>query len=585
MNRQTAEKHSTVPIIVMLCFTLLLVGALVLRIYRADRDMGMLRIAERQARLAAEAGVHYAVERMRSILNQTDRSANARLLAPNFFANHLDIDVWIDFGLKSDCAFRIVGVRKIEDEDLEETPLINEALRFQVIAEGRSSRHRYTAAAVIQLYDLSETFAVFSSLDEYYYGRPIQPWIERSQGLESFVSANAEVFDSGVIDRQGICYDPALLVKMFVAPAADPFQLPGGDKMSSNFGSVWFKPGNSPVDGPLYCQSPVVVDTHTFRAPVQTALYFYRRGTSQPGINLGNTMVAINSSQRVQQAADSLEGKNPAHVLIDRDSPLYSSHIPEWRPDFNFLREFAKKHGIYVDADGRGFRAGKQTEVKYHPGEEKLYSDSYKTSVSVSNEQDELSDSHIVLSTETRFDGYNNLSAANLAGARIIFSERSIYLRGEIGSDLVVATPNHIFLSGPTNIDSNLNLFLIAGNGTAISTIDLEKYIREKNPEPEFVDAAREWIINALIYKPGAGVYSAESRSQKTGPVNFRGLFSGQSLRLRINGGCIGGNLQRWLDNLEPEGLQISWNRSAASRLPVKPVSVSLLRMRTRPDR
>lgn len=585
MNRQTAEKHSVVPIVVMLAFILLLLGALVFRVYRADRDLGEVRISERQARLAAEAGIHYSVEKMRAILNHTDRTANTRILTTNFFANSLEIDTWKRFGLKTDSVFKIVGIRKLADEDRSETPLIDESLRFQVICEGRCSRFRYTTAAVVQLYDLSETFAVFSSLDEFYYGKPVQPWIEKAQALDTFVSQNAELFETGMLDRHGICYDPALLFKMFVPSGSDPFNAGAAGKMVANFGSVWFKSGDSSSRGPLYCQSPIVVDSHNFFGPVQTSLYFYRRGTSQPAITLGNSVVAVNSSQRLQNAADSLEGKNPSHVLIDRDSPLYSSYIPEWRPDFAFLREFARKNGIYIDEQGRGFKAGTPTSVDYHPGENHLYSDSFLTANSVSNEQDEIQDQHIVLSTETRFEGVNNISSENLGGARIIFSERSVYLRGDIGSDLAIVTPRHIFLTGPTNVDSNLNLFLIAGNGTALSTVDLEKFINEKNPEPEFVDAAREWLINALIYKPGAGVYTTQSRSQKTGPVNFRQVFSGKSLKIRIHGGCIGGNLQRWIDNLEPDSLTISWNKDAAARLPVKPVSVNILRMRTRPER
>jgi hypothetical protein len=584
MNRQNAEKHSVVPIVVMLSFILLLLAALVFRVYRADRDLGEVRIAERQARLAAESGSHYAVEKMRSILNHTDRTANTRILTTNFFANSLDIDVWKSYGLKTDCSFRIVGIRKLGDDDMAETPLIDESLRFQVISEGRCGRHRYTNAVVVQLYDLSATFAVFESLDEFYYGRPIQPWVEKAESLEAFVEQNSELFEAGVLDRMGICYDPALLYKMFVPDGQDPFKSSDGSKMVGNFGSRWFKYADSPCRGPLYCQTPIVVDSHKFFGPVQTALYFYRRGNSQPGIELGNTAVALNSSYRLHDAANRAEGRNPPDVIIDRDSALYSSFIPEWRPDFAFLREFAKKNGIYVDELGRGFKAGAPTSVDYHPGENHLYSDSYLTANSVSNEQDEIKDQHIVLSTDTRFNGFNNLSSENLGGARIIFSERSVYLRGEIGSDLVIVTPRHIFLTGPTNVDSNLNLFLVAGNGTALSTVDLEKYINENNPEPEFVDAAREWLINALIYKPGAGVYTTQSRSHKTGPVNFRSVFSGKSLKVRIYGGCIGGNLLRWIDNLEPDSLSITWNREAASRLPVKPVSVNILRMRTRPE-
>lgn len=586
MSKLSAEKNSAFPIFVMIGFTLLLIGALVLRVYRADRDLGMIRISERQARLASESGVYYAMEQMRAILNQTDRSINTRILTPNFFSNSLNIDEWKKFGIKTDCAFRIIGIRKTASKDLASTPLINEELRFQVLTEGRCAKYRYTTAAVIQLYDLSETFAVFSSLDEYYYGTPIQPWVEKAQSLEAFRKANAEMFNNGLLDLQGICYDPGLLFKMFVAPGIDFFNSATiGGKLPSNYGALWFKSGNSPCEGPLYCETPIVVDSHIFYGPVQTALYFYRRGTSQPRITQGNSIIAINSSQRVQNAADSLEGKNPSDSLIDRDSNLYCSYIPDWRPDFAFLRNFAQKQGIYIDAEGRGFKNGVPTSIDYHPGEEHLFSDSYRSPNSIAWEQDELQDKHVVLSTATRFDGQNNINTANLGGARILFSERSVYVRGDIGSDLAIVTPKHIFITGPTNTDSNLNLFLIAGNGTALSTVDLERYIREKNPDREFINAAREWLINALIYKPGAGVYTASSRPQTAGAVNFRKVFGGSSLKVQIKGGCIGGNLQRWMDNLEPESLKVTWNKSVASRLPVKPVSVNILRMRTRPDR
>jgi hypothetical protein len=586
MKKSTVNKHSVLPIIVMIAFILLLVGALVFRVYRADRDLGMIRIAKRQARLAAETGAFFALHRMQQLLQRTDKTTNTNLLTANYFSNHLDIDVWKDFGQKSRASFRIIGLRRISGEDLTTTPLINEAQRFQILSEGRSGRHRYTTASIIQLYDLAEVFAVFSSLDEYYYGLPIQPWIEHAQSLEAFVKANEKIFNNRLLDRFGVCYDPGLLVKMFAAPGSDPFKaVDEQQKLRGNYGITWFKDGKSPANGPIYCETPIVVDSHEFKAPVQTALYLFRRGSSQPVITQGNSVIAINSSLRVQQAADSLEGKNPPNMIVDRDSDLYSSYIPEWRPDFNYLRELAKKSGIYIDKEGKGHKNGNLIDVNYFPGEDHLFSDSYKTPNSTGWEQDELNNKHIVLSTDTRFEGYNNLSSENLGGARIIFSERSVYFRGDIGSDLVVVTPGHIFITGPTNVDSSLNLFLIGKNGTALSTVDLEKYISENNPEPEFVEAASEWLINALVYKPGAGIYTTTSRQLKFGALNFRRLFAGKSLKVRINGACIGGNLKRWMDNMEPNGVQVSWNKTAASRLSVKPVTANILRMRTRPER
>jgi hypothetical protein len=327
-----------------------------------------------------------------------------------------------------------------------------------------------------------------------------------------------------------------------------------------------------------------VVDSHVFKDPVQTALYFYRRGNSQPVINQGSSVIAINSSLRIQQAVDNFEGNNPAHLIVDCDSDEYSSFIPQWRPDFVYLRELAKKTGIYIDSEGKGYKDGNLIDVNYHPGENHLYSDSYKNANSTGWEQDELDCKHVVLSTDSKFEGYNNLSSENLIGTKLIFSERSVYLRGEIGSDLVIATPGHVFISGPTNIDSKLNLFLVAKLGTALSTVDLEEYIAEKDPEPAFVEAASEWIINALIYKPGAGIYTTTSRPQKSVALNFRRLFSGKSLKIQINGGVIGGNLQRWMDNMELDGLKVFWNPEAVERLPVRPLVANVLKMMTRPD-
>jgi hypothetical protein len=570
----------------MVGFTLLLIAALTFRVYRAAQDLGMMRISERQARLAAESGISYAVETMRQLLASSERSAVPAAISAAFFADSLVSDNWISFGQKASAFFRITSIRRLSIGNKPETPLLDEELQFQILAEGRCGKHRYSTSAVVQLYDLVKTFAAFSSLDEYYYGTPVQPWVERSGGLEPFVEANAELFDSGRITRLGICHDPVLLHRLFAVGGPGPFAPASGTlPIEQSYGGRYSRAGESPCVGPLYCESPVVVDSHIFAGPVQTALFCYRRGNSQPRILMGNTAVAMNSSLRMQHAVDSLQGRNPSDALVDRDANLYASYIPPWRPDFDFLRQLSKKSGIYIDSDGRGFLNGSPTEVDYHPGEAHLYSDSYRGPNSRMHEQDELDERYVILSTEMNFKGYNNISAANLMGARIVFSERSVYLRGDIGSDLIIVTPGHIFITGPTNIDSSLNLLLLAGEGTALSTVDLEKIIKENNPGSEFVDAAREWLIRAVIYKPGAGVYTTASRPQKGDPVSFRRLFSGQSLKIRIHGACLGGNLQRWIDNTEPDSLKIMHDPQAADRLPVKPVALNLLRLRSRPDR
>ena len=585
MKKLSVEKNTTIPIVVMICFTFLLLLALVLRVYQADRDLGLINVAKKQARLASEAGIHYVARQMYELINHNSRNNYLNDFSANYFINNLKFDRWINFGQKSDASFRIIRIREVAAADKAETLLKNEELRFQVMCEGKSGGNRYSTVGLIQLYDLAATFCVFSSLDEYYYGNPIQPWVQNSGSLTQFVKANKKLFESGKIDRFGVCHDPHFLYRLFKPNGVDVFNpVAGRKKMAGNYGMVWRKSGDSPAKGPVYCQTPIVVDSHKFFGPVQTALYLYRRENSQPGIVRGNSLVAVNSSSRVQQAADRLEGKNSSNLIVDEDTPLYRSYIPEWRPDFNFLKKTARENGIYIDEQGQGFLKGKKIEVDYHPGEETVYSDSYVTANSDGYVQDQFKNKFVVLSTETKFDGFNNLSNESLQGAQILYSERSIYIRGEISSDLVVVTPKHIFLTGPTNVDSNFRLFLVAGAGTAASTVDLESYIDEQNPDSAFIDAAREWLINALVYKPGAGVYTTKSRPQRGSPISFRNLFGGRSLRVHISGACIGGNLQRWQDNFEPGGLKISWNKRAAEGLIIKPFSLNILRMRTLPE-
>lgn len=130
-----------------------------------------------------------------------------------------------------------------------------------------------------------------------------------------------------------------------------------------------------------------------------------------------------------------------------------------------------------------------------------------------------------------------------------------------------------------------MNLLLIPGEGTALSTVDLERYIKDNSANEDFVDAAREWLIRAAIYKPGAGVYTSTSRPQKGEPITFRRLFSGRSLKISVYGACIGGNLQRWIDNSEENSLRITHNPLAVERLTIRPISLNVLRRRTRPDK
>lgn len=579
----TTEKKSLIPVLVMVIFTILLIGALLIKVYHADRDLGILRSEKYQARLASESGINYAVAKMRDAVRASDRPVDPEVLTSLFFEDRLPMDQWIQYGVKTKATFRITSVRKMNIEDDEKTTLINEGQQYQVIAEGRCGSHCYSTAAIIQLYDLAKLFGVFQSLDEYYYGNPLQPYVQACGSFNEFYKLNAEYFDSGKITHRGKIIEPGLLVKMFEPNGKSPFKTP--NNIIENYSRFFVRNGNSPCKGPLYCGVPVVVDSHEFNAPAQSALYFYHRPGTTPVLKEENSVRKMYSSPRVQHTGGGVEQRNYTRFFVDRDAIRYSSFIPAWTPNLEHMRKMCKERGIYIDADGKGYLNGNAIDIDYHPGVSTLYSDSYLTPNSSKYEQDELKDEKfVVLSSDTKYQGFNNISASNLQGARMIFSERSVFIRGDIGSDLIITTPGHIFITGPTNIDSNLNLFLVAAEGTAISTVDLEEVIKKNNPESDFVEAAREWLIRAVIYKPGAGVYTAESKKQADAPISFRGVFSGKSLKLHIVGSCIGGNLQRWMNNTETDSLVVEHDASSMERMPISPVTVNLLRMRTRAE-
>ena len=585
MNKTDLKNRSLLPAFIMVLFTILLIVALIFRVYRADRDLGMLRIGKRQARLAAESGANFAIEKIREILSSTARVSSPETISASFFDGKLPIGKWFHYGLKTDAQFKILGVRKIASVDNKATPLINEGLRFQVIAEGKSQGNRYSISALVQLYDLVNTFAVFNSLNEYYYGTPFQPWIETAHSSESFRKANKQIISRGLITNRGICHDPNLLFNIFRFKGKSPFKsAKTGNEILDNYSRAYLRAGTSPCMGPLYCDSPIVIDTHTFWGPLQTSLYVFRRKGAKPRIDMNSTAYTVNSSMRLQIAAGKLEGKNVSNLIVDRDTPMYSSMIPSWKPDFSALKSLAKRHGIYIDSTGKGFYKGNPIDVDYHASKNHIYSDSYKSANSTSYEQDNIKEKYIVLSTDSRFNNVNNISASALNGSAIIYSERAIYIRGDIGNDLVIATPEHIYITGPTNVDSALNLFLIAKQGVALSTVDLENYIAKKQPGNDFIDAAREWIIRAIIYKPGAGVYTAIARPQKQDPISFIGLFGGKSLKIKIIGACLEGNLTRWINNTELGGLTINWNPSGINRLPIRPVVANILRTQTKSE-
>lgn len=588
MTKLTSEKQSLLPIAVMIVFTVLLIASLLFKVYQADRDLGQLRSEKYQARLAAESGINYTITKMCEAIRLSDRPVDPEVLTSMFFEDSISIDKWISFGVKTKSFFRVSSIRKLYIDDNEKTTLVDEGQQYQIIVEGKCGRHIYSTAAIVQLYDLAKIFGVFQSLDEYYYGNPLLPYIFAYGSFKDFYSANLKFFESGIITNQGKILDPNFLVKMYEPNGKAPFATPDVEnKVSVNYGSYYSRNGISPCNGAVYCSTPVVIDNHTFNAPAQTALYFYRRPGTRPVLKSMNLERNMNSSPRVQHTSGNIEERNLTKYFVDKDSVKYSSFIPSWKPDIDHIRELCKNRGIYIDSEGKGFLNGQEIDIDYHAGFTNLFSDTYLKSNSSAYEQDELIDEkYIVLSSDTKFSGYNNISSQNLNGARILFSERSIFIRGEIGSDLVIATPGHIFLTGPTNIASNLNLFLIAAQGTAVSTSDLEDVIKSKNSSQNFIEAVREWKIKAIIYKPGAGFYSNASNASagvNSTNINFRGVAGGRSLKLHIVGSCIGGNLQRWIDNTETNSLVIDHNPNCAQRLAISPVTANVLRLRTRP--
>lgn len=572
------KKHASGPVTVMAVFTLLLVVALFFRVGYADRDLARQRISKTQAQFAAESAIEYARTKLQHHLNNSLMAQ----VSSEALIDALDLDAWMPMDGVRDTYFRIISLRNSSDAFNEHMPRIDENMSFEIITEGQSGRHFYSTLATVHVYDLVKNFAVFSSLDEYYYGQPIQPWVEFSGGLEWFAKENDHLIATGKMTRQGVIHDPELLLNTFVQGGAPTFKTPEGSvEFFSNYAGNYRRADDSPSFGPLYSSLPIVVDSHNFNDSIQTALFFYKRGVEQPRVSMGNIMTILNSSKRLQNIQGRTVVSNPEDLFIDRDTAFYCSYIPQWRPDIAFLRKKAMKRGIYIDRFGKGFVDGNPIDVNYHPASYSALSDSYKLPTSVNWQQDEFKDEKIVLGTDMKFGGYNNISSSNLYGRKIVFSERSVFLRGDIGSDLVVVTPGLIFITGPLNVDSHYNLLLLGARGTALSTHDLENFITENQPGYDFINAAREWLINAVIYNPGAGIYSPSTPRRTGREVSLRKIIANQDLIVRISGATIGGNLARWIKNTAPGTLRVDWNADAVSNLPYKPYSVNILNYRT----
>ncbi len=581
--KRSAERLATYPVLIMTGFTGLLFVILAARVYLADRDLALDRVREQQSLLAAESGVNFALSRMRHALVQPDPPIHADRAVPQAFEAAIQPGRWRRIGGQTEAWFRVTEIRRIQFPDRKETPLLDEGAQFRITSEGRCGRHLARSTGVILLTDLVRRFGVVNSLNMYYYGTPLQPWIRNAGSLDAVMAANADLFRGDLVSPRGLIFDAKLISRVFQPAEADSFDLPTGTAaVGGSYGRFYFRDGESPCLGPLYCQTPVVVDSHRFFGPVQTAGWFFRRGSAKPVIDDGQMVVALTSSRRIQLATDNLEGEMPAGTCVDQDSQPNSSFIAPWRPDFAALRAAAKRMGIYIDADGNGFNRGEATDVDYHPGQHHVYSETYIDATSVGLEQDEADEGYVVLSTAMRYGERNNLDAASLHGARLVFSERSVFLRGEIGDDVVIVTPKNIYLTGSTNDEGNYNLFLVAGRGIGLSLADLESYVAEKQPSQGFVSAALKWRIRAIMYKPGAGWYGSWSAKPAEGrDVRPTGILGIRSMSIDIEGACVEGNLKRWIDHAVPQGVKVHWKPGLADRLPMQPMTANLLKLRT----
>ncbi|MBF0409822.1 MAG: hypothetical protein HQM10_20945 [Candidatus Riflebacteria bacterium] len=569
------------PLTVMVIFFFILCAALGLRVYYIDSEIASRQIAETQSLMAAHAGIHFGITKIRQAIEKSGESKPSimeELLSPR----------WRNAGVYTDSYFRILEVRPLPGADNPETPLIDESSLYRIESEGRSAGHSSRVWGTVSVVPVARRFAVFNSLNEYYYGKPITPWIQEFKTLENFRKENFSLFQNNTINNFGICHDPEFIVKLYKPGEADPFNPPkGGSKLKGNYGSMYYsRDGISPCNGPLYCETSIIVDNHQFFGPVQTASYLYRRSASRPSMKIGDIIHAIPSSRRIQKIVDNLEADLPEGPFIDADTVPKTAFMAKWRPDYEVLRGKAIKDGLYIDSTGKGFLRGQKIDTDFHLEAKQIYSDTYLTSNESQLRQDEMSGGVITLSTPNKFQGINNISADILKGSSILFSENSLSIRGEIGNDLTMVTPGHIFITGSVNSENSHNLLMIAGNGIAIDTSDLENFIQDQKPSQETLSSVSKWTIKAVLYRPGAGCYGNWARRQVDNkevliPVS---AARGERVSIQIVGATVDGNLQRWVDYQAFDGLKVDWKPNSVDRLSFVPVSVNLLKIRTLPN-
>ncbi len=581
------------PIAIMVGMTVLLLATMASRLYLIDAQKAQRLLARQQARLAAEAGVHQLVARLRTmaespvadmvglIKNLSDTSEGRyRLL--------IGRPAWQSSD--GNATSRITDVRVLPGLNNPRTPFVDESKRILVVAEGRSGSVRATAKAIVHVTDLARTYAVVNSLNRYYYGNPVRADIGWAGGLDGFIEKHLPLMARGALTPRGIIHDPQLLVDVYMPGRNDP--LVATFPSVTNYGTRdYLRNGVSPAAGPIYCESPMIIDDCTFRAPVHTAGMLYRRGNAVARIEWNNESHPLRSSRRIQAATNLNEGGDPPEgVFIDADTAGQPTWLAPWHPDMAAIRALARREALYIDERGQAQLRGQPIEMDLHLRTGFVYSETYQGPLSPRAEQDTIQGPIVTLASAKKFGGKSNLDDPRLRDVHLIFSEAPVSIRGELSGGLVLVTPRRIFITGSTNTQGQFRLFLVAGEGVTLDTEDLESFVGRDPASPGTIQAGK-WEVRAVLYKPGAGFTGKWAVPYREGqpPIYPFDASRGQRVSLKVIGSCLEGDLQRWLDHtlapqaLDPRlrlpGIQIVQDGDPLVGLPMRPWSINLARI------
>lgn len=582
INKENYLEKPEFPLIVMIIVILIFFGIAFLRIYYLDKTQIIKQIYNIQAKYAAESGLIIFTQHIQNLLNEkipTPTKPDEILSMLLDECKHFD---WKNCGFKNSSKFKIANIRKLPLVDDIKTPFLDEGQLYAIECIGVCGEFKYQSSGILSFINLFKHYAVVNSLNEYYYGKPLQKWITIHGNLDNFISANKEIFEKGYFSINGLCHSPEWLYKLYGLGLPDPFAPSiDGKYLSANYSPLFSIGTKSICLGPLYCRTPIIVDKHEFEGPVKTSSYLFVRDQNKAFIKNSNTNIKLYSSYRIQEVQKKIEGENILEWLSDRDSVGTGKIRHYWRPNFNTLRIYAKEHGIYISEDGIGYVKGKKVETNYFPQKVKIISEVYTTPLGIMPEQDVEEGTVITLASSRKFQNYNNMSRENLHNSNLVFSENSIFIRGDIENDVIIVTPKKIFITGSINKYSKSRVFLIAGLGVAISTHDLENVIQSNKEDQAFISSALKWQINAYIYKVGGGVYSSNFENfQKKYEYDGKKVLDYQ-LNIAINGATIEGNINRWIKALGEKNIIITWNANDLEKLIYLPVSVNLIQLKT----